>query len=118
MSMANENHIVSATDLNRFAEVDNLDNAKLLFRFGKLSDDQRELKDAVRQFVRECAVELRLETNSRNEKLVQRIITRHNRLLQVLTSRSDFLDSVVDKIGNEVSKTRTVDKDTLEIVKK
>lgn len=71
--------------------MDRLDDAPLTFAFGQLSRAQEQIRAATREFIRECAAEIRTETDGRNARLVEKIIDKHNRLIEVMLLKSSFL---------------------------
>lgn len=83
------------------------------YRFGKLSEDQEQIRAATREFVKECASEIRTETDSRNSMLVAKILDKHNRLIEVLLSKSSFLKTLVDELTIEFSKNGNLTKTQL-----
>lgn len=111
-------HITKQTELNKYSQENNLDGEKLWYRFGQLTKDQEQIRTSTREFVKECANEIRTETDSRNSKLVEKILDKHNRLIEVLLTKSSFLKTLIDELSIELSNDNKLTKKQINQISK
>jgi len=111
-------HITKQTELNKYSQENNLDGEKLWYRFGQLTKDQEQIRTSTREFVKECANEIRTETDSRNSKLIEKILDKHNRLIEVLLTKSSFLKTLIDELSIELSNDNKLTKKQINQISK